>query len=216
MYKLISDIWNGYSGDGGFQSCSHGKPHYGSGCMTSITNIRTRGIPFSGKCAALSHGPTPTPPPPSPPTPTPPSSLVSISSRKSGKCLDLAGGEEKNGAILQVWSCQHTNPDANQRWSRRGNEIVHHSSRGGELCVDMTDNNPTDGNHLQVWSCGGTPQQQWVQSGDKFRVGNACMDLRDGKMSDGAKVQVWNCNSPTPENQQWVITPIGGDNSVLV
>merc|ERR1712032_1306803 len=110
---------------------------------------------------------------------------------------DLAGGEEKNGAHLQVWSCEHTNPDANQRWSRRGNELVHHSSQGGELCVDMTDNNPTDGTHLQVWSCGGTPQQQWVQSGDKFRVGDACMDLRDGneRWSDGSGLELQQSNT---------------------
>lgn len=76
IYSFVSDIWNGYSGDGGWQYCAQGKVHESSGCSTSITNIRIEAASgtFSGKCAALvasSPSPSPSPEPPSPPTPTP-------------------------------------------------------------------------------------------------------------------------------------------------
>merc|ERR1719410_2137810 len=72
MYRLVSDIWNGYSGDGGYGYCSHGQPHYSSGCNTSVTNIRFRTSPgtFTGKCSAFYSG-SPTPSPPTPPVPSP-------------------------------------------------------------------------------------------------------------------------------------------------
>lgn len=64
MYTMVSDIWNGYSGDGGYQSCAGGQTHYSSGCIFSVTNIRMTAASgtFTGKCAALVHSsPTPAP-----------------------------------------------------------------------------------------------------------------------------------------------------------
>jgi len=55
MYTMITDIWNGNSGDGGYESCAGGNTHASSGCSVSVTNIRmkaTAGV-FVGKCAAL-------------------------------------------------------------------------------------------------------------------------------------------------------------------
>lgn len=53
VFTMVSDIWNGYFGDSGFQGCSKGYPQT-SNCKTSVRNIRIRGPQFSGKCAALS------------------------------------------------------------------------------------------------------------------------------------------------------------------
>merc|ERR1712048_1268814 len=67
-YHLISDIWNGLSGDDGYAACAGGQPHYSSGCSTSITNIRfkAKSGAFGGKCAPLAGSPAP----PFPPSPT--------------------------------------------------------------------------------------------------------------------------------------------------
>lgn len=69
-YMMISDIWNGLAGDAGYQACSHGQPHYSSGCSTSITHIRFKAKPgtFSGKCSVLAGSSPPPPPPPAPPS----------------------------------------------------------------------------------------------------------------------------------------------------
>jgi len=51
-YTMVSDIWNGYSGDSGFVGCTKGYPQPGN-CKTSVRNIRIKGPQFYGKCAAL-------------------------------------------------------------------------------------------------------------------------------------------------------------------
>lgn len=51
-FTMVSDIWNGNSGDGGFYACSAGYPQT-SDCRTSIRNIRIKGPTFYGKCAVL-------------------------------------------------------------------------------------------------------------------------------------------------------------------
>lgn len=58
VYTMISDIWNGLDGDGGYQGCAGGQPHYSSGCTFSVTNIRFKASPgtFQGKCEALTGG----------------------------------------------------------------------------------------------------------------------------------------------------------------
>jgi len=65
-FKFVSDIWNGYDGDGGWSYCASGSVHTSSGCKTSITNMKieaTSGT-FTGKCAALvSTSPSPSPSP---------------------------------------------------------------------------------------------------------------------------------------------------------
>jgi len=102
MYHLISDIWNGNDGDGGYQGCASGQSHSSGGCSFSISNIRFDALPgtFEGKCAALTKAhptpppPTPTPPPtpPTPPTPspTPPYRCV------NGNCILGDGGVDLN------------------------------------------------------------------------------------------------------------------------
>lgn len=121
----------------------------------------------SGIIASIEEGATPPSPSPAPPSPSPtppspsptPSSLVSISSKKSGKCLDIKDGHEVNGASLQVWSCDPHKPDFKQSWLLRGNEVVHQASFGTDFCVDIPDNDQRKGKHLQIWQCGGTPQR---------------------------------------------------------
>jgi len=70
MYTMVSDIWNGLSGDGGYTGCANGQTHYSSGCSTSITNVRFQASSgtFTGKCAALVGG-SPSPSPSPSPTP---------------------------------------------------------------------------------------------------------------------------------------------------
>jgi len=170
--------------------------NWGSQCKVSVTNIRSKGVPFSGKCAAMSQGPAPSP-----------ASWASISSIKDSVCLDLQDGVEADGGKLQIWGCDPNNPSANQRWLRRGTEIVHQTSDGRDFCIDIPSNDRTDGNKLQIWSCAGSPQQQWEQDGNSLQVEDACMDLTDGDTSDGNEIQIFRCATGNP-NQEWVLTSV--------
>jgi len=210
VYHMISDIWNGVAGDGGWAGCTGSTTNWGSQCKFSITNIRTKGIPFTGKCAALSQGPSPSPSPS-------PTSWVSISSQKKsdGLCLDLTEGVEADGTKLQVWECNAGYPGPNQRWLRHGTEIVHRTADGRDLCVDIPSNDHSNGNKLQVWSCAGSPQQQWERDGETLRASTSCMDLTDGVTSNGNSVQIWDCGSGNL-NQQWTLSSVSADDTFMV
>jgi len=74
-YVFLSDIWNGYGGDGGWWGCG-ARNNPNSGCQYAIKNIQVHtntGTPmFSGHCAPLNADHVgPAPPPPPPPSPTP-------------------------------------------------------------------------------------------------------------------------------------------------
>lgn len=54
MFKMVSDIWIGTSGDDGYTYCSKGTYDASSTCATSVRNIKvTSSTPFTGNCAAL-------------------------------------------------------------------------------------------------------------------------------------------------------------------
>lgn len=162
-------------------------------------------------------GGSPTPTPSPSPSPTPPSSGVSICSMVRGDlCLDLTDGAEQDGTKLQVWTADPSNPNSNQRWQRRGTEILHHTADGRDLCIDIPNNDHSNGNNLQVWTCAGSPQQQWEQDGNAFRVSNSCMDLTDGITTDGNKIQIWECNGGVNQNQQWQLRNLGDESALMV
>lgn len=57
MFKFVSDIWNGHTGDSGFEHCTakHKHPRTAD-CKHSVRNIKVKGVKgpiFSGKCAPL-------------------------------------------------------------------------------------------------------------------------------------------------------------------
>lgn len=61
MWTLVSDLWNGLRGDGGYDACmsatdgvDHGKPNLKSECAVSVENVVLRG---SGPNGALTFGP---------------------------------------------------------------------------------------------------------------------------------------------------------------
>lgn len=54
-YFLVSDIWNGVQGNGGFSACAGGHTHRSTGCKTSVQNLRmkAKSDTFKGKCSAM-------------------------------------------------------------------------------------------------------------------------------------------------------------------
>lgn len=72
QYHMISDLWNGVGGDNGWRGCTKSSTAWGSQCKFSVTNIRTKGVTFTGKCAAMmgSNRPSPTPAPSPAPSPS--------------------------------------------------------------------------------------------------------------------------------------------------
>ncbi|WP_240776843.1 RICIN domain-containing protein [Nonomuraea basaltis] len=116
----------------------------------------------------------------------------------SGRCLDVSGASQTNGAQAQLWDC---NGQANQQWT---------STSSGELrvyggkCLDVNGAGTADGTAVIIWDCNGQNNQKWRLNADGSitAVGaNKCLDVSGSGTANGTKVQIWTCHGGT--NQKW-------------
>lgn len=117
-------------------------------------------------------------------------------------CLDLPGGDAKNGAPIQIWPC---NGLLNQLWWFDTGSYQIEYAGGGDKCIDAG-GAMQGGTQLMLWDCNGLPQQKWSYDSKASRVYLAnspknCMDLAGGDTKWGNKLQLWACNGLA--NQQW-------------
>jgi poly(3-hydroxybutyrate) depolymerase len=128
--------------------------------------------------------------------PTPPGSA--LKGVGSGRCLDVAGVSQTNGAQVQIWDC---NGQANQQWT---------STSSGELrvyggkCLDVNGAGTADGTSVIIWDCNGQNNQKWRLNADGSitAVGaNKCLDVSGAGTANGTRMQIWTCHGGT--NQKW-------------
>ncbi|TLP66500.1 glycoside hydrolase family 27 protein [Microbispora triticiradicis] len=140
---------------------------------------------------------TPSATPTSTPTATPPAT-GSIRGVASGRCLDVNGASQSNGATVLIWDCNGQN---NQKWA---------TTSAGELrvygskCLDVNNAGTADGTAVIIWDCNGQNNQKWRFNSDGTitAVGaNKCLDVAGSGTANGTKVQIWSCNGQN--NQKW-------------
>ncbi|TDD10387.1 poly(3-hydroxybutyrate) depolymerase [Nonomuraea deserti] len=116
----------------------------------------------------------------------------------SGRCLDVNGASQANGALAQIWDC---NGQANQQWT---------STSAGELrvygtkCLDVNGAGTADGTAVIIWDCNGQDNQKWRLNADGSitAVGaNKCLDVSGAGTANGTRLQIWSCHGGA--NQQW-------------
>ncbi|GAA2319389.1 SGNH/GDSL hydrolase family protein [Nonomuraea roseoviolacea subsp. roseoviolacea] len=134
------------------------------------------------------------------PTPTP-QPTGAIKGVGSGRCLDVAGASQTNGAQAQIWDC---NGQANQQWTptAAGELRVY-----GTKCLDVYNRGTADGTGVIVWDCNGQDNQRWRLNADGTitAVGaNKCLDVSGAGTANGVKVQIWSCGGAA--NQRWTRT----------
>lgn len=116
----------------------------------------------------------------------------------SGRCLDVSGGSQTNGAAVIIWDC---NGQANQTWSASGAQELR--VYGGK-CLDVTGGGTANGTAVTIWDCNGQPNQQWRfnTNGTISAVGaNKCLDLAGGGTANNTRTQIWDCNGSA--SQRW-------------
>jgi poly(3-hydroxybutyrate) depolymerase len=145
-----------------------------------------------------------TQPPDPTPTPTPtvtPGTAGAIRGVGSGRCLDVSGASQANGAAAQLWDC---NGQANQQWT---------SSAAGELrvygnkCLDVSNQSTANGALVQIWDCNGQSNQKWRLNSDgtiTAVAANKCLDVPNSATANGTKLAIWSCNGGG--NQRWTRT----------
>ncbi|WP_433500823.1 arabinofuranosidase catalytic domain-containing protein [Sphaerimonospora sp. CA-214678] len=116
----------------------------------------------------------------------------------SGRCLDVDGASQSNGAQTLIWDCHG---GVNQQWT---------STSAGELrvygnkCLDVYGAGTADGSSVIIWDCNGQNNQKWRLNSDGTitAVGaNKCLDVSGYGTTNGSKVHIWACHGGT--NQQW-------------
>ncbi|MFF0307867.1 glycoside hydrolase family 27 protein [Streptosporangium sp. NPDC004379] len=139
--------------------------------------------------AGTTASPTATPTVPAPGT---------IRGVASGRCLDVNGVSQANGAQVQIWDC---NGQSNQQWAATGSGELRVY---GNKCLDVNGAGTADGTGVIIWDCNGQSNQKWRFNSDGTitAVGaNKCLDVSNNGTANGTKAQIWSCNGQN--NQKW-------------
>ncbi|BCJ45885.1 carbohydrate-binding protein [Actinoplanes ianthinogenes] len=129
-----------------------------------------------------------------------------VTSRASGKAMDLVGSSIADGAEVKQYTW---NGGANQKWSFEdlGNGYVRVVNQYSGKCLDVASASAADGANVIQYTCGsGTNQQwSWVVSGGYgtlvARHSGKCLDVVGSGTADGVDIHQYTCNGGA--NQQW-------------
>jgi alpha-galactosidase len=130
--------------------------------------------------------------------PTPTGAIKGVG---SGRCLDVTGASQANGAQAQIWDC---NGQANQQWTptASGELRVY-----GNKCLDAYNQGTANGTQVIIWDCNGQSNQQWRLNSDGTITGvqsGLCLDVPNNATANGTKLVIWSCNGGV--NQRWTRT----------
>ncbi|MEW2114368.1 non-reducing end alpha-L-arabinofuranosidase family hydrolase [Streptomyces sp. NPDC005474] len=116
----------------------------------------------------------------------------------SGRCLDVSGASQTDGALVQIWDC---NAATNQQWtSTDSNQLTVY----GNKCLDVPGHATTAGTRLQIWGCSGGANQQWRVNSDGTIVGvesGLCLAATGSGTANGTAAEIGTCNGGS--NQKW-------------
>ncbi|MBE1582648.1 ThuA domain-containing protein [Nonomuraea angiospora] len=149
-----------------------GIQNHGSGDVVSFRNIRVKELTST------------------------PGGTGALKGAGSGRCLDVSGASQANGAQAQIWDC---NGQPNQQWT---------ATAAGELrvyggkCLDVSGAGTADGAAVIIWDCNGQNNQKWRLNADGTitAVGaNKCLDVNG--TANGTKARIWTCTGGT--SQRW-------------
>ncbi|MDC0769631.1 non-reducing end alpha-L-arabinofuranosidase family hydrolase [Streptomyces sp. HD] len=116
----------------------------------------------------------------------------------SGRCLDVSGASQADGANVQIWDCHG---GTNQQWTLTDNNQL---TVYGNKCLDVPGHATTAGTRPVLWSCNGGTNQQWRVNSDGTVVAvesGLCLDVSGAGTANGTAVQLWNCTGGS--NQKW-------------
>nr|WP_307848805.1 lectin [Microbispora oryzae] len=148
-----------------------------------------------------SSSPSPSPSPSVSPSasPSPPAGGTSaIRGVGSGRCVDVTGSSQSNGAQAQIYDC---NGAANQQWTLTSSSELRVY---GNKCLDVNGGSTANGATVIIWDCNGQNNQKWRfnSDGSLTAVGaNKCLDVPGNATANGTKLNIWDCNGQA--NQRW-------------
>ncbi|MET8366992.1 ricin-type beta-trefoil lectin domain protein [Micromonospora sp. NPDC005194] len=160
---------------------------------STSTGTISASVPAHGAAMFLVTGGG-TPPPSTPP----PSTTSTIRSTSAGRCLDVNGASQTNGATTIIWDCHG---QANQSWTSTSAQELR--VYGGK-CLDVYNAGTANGTSVIIWDCHGQANQQWRFNADGSITAVAsgrCLDLVGNGTANGTRTQIWDCNGAA--SQRW-------------
>jgi hypothetical protein len=116
----------------------------------------------------------------------------------SGKCLDVSGVSQTDGANVQIWDCHG---GTNQQWTLTDSSQL---TVYGNKCLDARNGGTTAGTPVQIWTCNGSDNQQWRVNPDGTIVGvrsGLCLEASGWGKANGTEARLWSCTGGA--NQKW-------------
>ncbi|KRD23470.1 alpha-L-arabinofuranosidase [Streptomyces sp. Root264] len=116
----------------------------------------------------------------------------------SGRCLDVAGVSQTDGANVHIWDCHG---GTNQQWTLTDSAQL---TVYGNKCLDVRGGATTSGTPVQIWTCNGSDNQQWRVNPDGTIVGvrsGLCLEVSGWGKANGTEVRLWSCHGGA--NQKW-------------
>ncbi|MFG1651610.1 glycoside hydrolase family 27 protein [Micromonospora sp. NPDC049275] len=170
---------------------------------STSTGTISASVPAHGAAMFLVTGggtppPTTAPPTTPPPSTPPPSTTSAIRSTSAGRCLDVNGASQTNGATAIIWDCHG---QANQSWTSTSSQELR--VYGGK-CLDVYNAGTANGTSVIIWDCHGQANQQWRFNADGSITAVAsgrCLDLVGNGTANGTRAQIWDCNGAA--SQRW-------------
>ncbi|MFJ1753080.1 ricin-type beta-trefoil lectin domain protein [Kitasatospora sp. NPDC088134] len=119
-----------------------------------------------------------------------------ITTPTTGRCLDVNGGNTANGAAVQTWDCNASDP---QKWTLADDG----SLRAFGKCLDVPNGSTADYVKLAIWDCNGGGNQKWELRPDGSLMNansGKCLDAPDSGGQGTQVTQHWCHGGP---NQKW-------------
>ena len=116
----------------------------------------------------------------------------------SGRCLDVAGVSQSDGANVHIWDCHG---GTNQQWTLTDSSQL---TVYGNKCLDARGGATTPGTPVQIWTCNGSDNQQWRVNADGTIIGvrsGLCLEAAGWGKANGTEARLWSCQGGA--NQKW-------------
>lgn len=138
--------------------------------------------------------------------------VYTLTSKVSGKVLDVVDVSTASGAKMQQWT-NYTAANQQFRLTDTGDGYYKLTAIHSGKCLDVPSGANTVGLRLQQWDDNGSNAQKWKlvdMGGGYYKLVNKAsglvMDVSNSSTADGAVVQQWNDNGT--DAQRWYLTRI--------
>ncbi|WP_314174029.1 RICIN domain-containing protein [Streptomyces winkii] len=126
-----------------------------------------------------------------------PDGTVKIWNHNSDQCINVAGGDGRDGMPLEINTCSDAE---SMQWTFESDGTV----RALGLCMDVANGSSENGTVIQLAYCSGNPAQQFRLSEGSDLVNpqaDKCVAVRDDDVRPGQRLQLWDCNGL--DSQKW-------------